>query len=99
MVDKPSRLASLTGACLSLLEKGSDLFGGGWCDVFYAGLGGGAGMSDLGAKPASMAISTEGLSFLMQRTPQALHMFASAQSKIEAKSRLDLVESFPGEIT
>jgi uncharacterized protein involved in outer membrane biogenesis len=37
VVEKPSRLKSLTGSALRLLKKGSDLFGGGQCEVFYAG--------------------------------------------------------------
>lgn len=37
VVEEPSLLASLTGPVRSLLKKGRDLFGGGRCDVFYAG--------------------------------------------------------------
>ncbi len=37
VVEKPSLLRSLTGPALSLLKKGSDLFLGGQCEVFYAG--------------------------------------------------------------
>jgi AsmA protein len=37
VVEKPSLLESLTGPALRLLKKGSDLFLGGQCEVFYAG--------------------------------------------------------------
>jgi uncharacterized protein involved in outer membrane biogenesis len=37
VVDKPSPLTALAGPALSLLKKGSDLFRGGQCEVFYAG--------------------------------------------------------------
>jgi uncharacterized protein involved in outer membrane biogenesis len=37
VVEKPSRLKSLTGSARRLLKKGSDLFLGGQCEVFYAG--------------------------------------------------------------
>lgn len=37
VVEKPSLLRSLAGPALGLLKKGSDLFLGGQCEVFYAG--------------------------------------------------------------
>jgi AsmA protein len=37
MVEKPSLLESLAGPALRLLKKGSELFGRGQCEVFYAG--------------------------------------------------------------
>jgi len=37
VVEKPGLLKSLTGPALRLLKKGSDLFLGGQCEVFYAG--------------------------------------------------------------
>jgi hypothetical protein len=37
VVEKPSRLTSLTRPALSLLKKGTDLFLGGRCEVFYVG--------------------------------------------------------------
>jgi hypothetical protein len=38
LVESPSILRSLTGPVRELLNKGLDLFPGGECDVFYAGL-------------------------------------------------------------
>ena len=37
VVEKPSLLESLAGPALRLLKKGSELFGRGQCEVFYAG--------------------------------------------------------------
>jgi AsmA protein len=37
VVERPNRLKSLTGSARRLLKKGSDLFLGGQCEVFYAG--------------------------------------------------------------
>lgn len=37
VVEKPSILGALTGPALGLLKKGTDLFPGGKCEVFYAG--------------------------------------------------------------
>lgn len=37
VVEKPNLLASLAGPALRLLKKGSELLGGGPCEVFYAG--------------------------------------------------------------
>jgi AsmA protein len=37
VVEKPSLLRSLTGPALSLMKRGSALFFGGQCEVFYAG--------------------------------------------------------------
>jgi uncharacterized protein involved in outer membrane biogenesis len=37
MVEKPSLLESLAGPALRMLKKGSELFGRGQCEVFYAG--------------------------------------------------------------
>lgn len=36
-VEKPNFVTSVAGPALRLLKKGSDLLGGGHCDVFYAG--------------------------------------------------------------
>ncbi len=38
VVEKPNILASLAGPALKLLKKGRDIFPGGECEVFYAGL-------------------------------------------------------------
>ena len=37
VVEQPNLLRSLTGPARRLLQKGGELFGGGQCDVFYAG--------------------------------------------------------------